>query len=364
MKIVLKQSSKKLGNTMLRPLSKYYNIVLLLMMLVSANTFAQKKGLFSKKNVLNQYATVGIGGGSSHYFGDLAPYSKFYYGLYTNVRWNGSVNYTRYLNANTAARISYSYVRLYGDDYTFAARNLDKFASNYIRNLSFRNDLQEFTLSGIFNILPQYGNGAKGRGKIVPYAAVGIGIYGHNPKARGPVGFDPASGLPVKAPWEALKPLNTSGQGIPGSPVKTYSLVQPVMPIALGLRVKINSNFDFTAEAGLRLTPFDYLDDVGGNIYPSKSSMISNYGNDAAAFSHRAGEYFPANYKGSNRVIKLYDAASLLGFSTAVITPSINAGVIHPYSSARGTKTVDSYILTQFTLSYVLSNNIKCPVIK
>jgi hypothetical protein len=94
--------------------------------------------------------------------------------------------------------------------------------------------------------------------------------------------------------------------------------------------------------------------------------MVSNYGIDAAAFSHRAGEYFPANYKGENRVTKLYQAASKLGFSSAVISPSIDAEVIHPYSSTRGSqiKTIDSYILTQFTLSYVLSNNIKCPVIK
>lgn len=348
---------------MLKPISKYYNIVLVLMMIVSANTFAQKNGLFSKKSVLNQYATVGIGGGSSHYFGDLAPYSKFYYGIYTNVRWNGSINYTRFLNANAAARVSYTYARIYGDDNTFASRNLEKMAANYVRNLSFRNDLQEFTLSGIFNILPQYGKGAKGRSNIMPYGAIGIGIFGHNPKARGEVGFDPATGLPVKAPWEALKPLNTSGQGIPGSTVKTYSLVQPVLPIALGLRVKINSNFDFTAEAGLRLTPFDYLDDVGNTTYPSQSLMISNYGNEAAAFSYRAGEDYAAN-SGDLRLQNFIQAASQLGFSTTGIAPSTNAEQIYPYSSQRGTKRIDSYILTQFTLSYVLSNNIKCPVIK
>jgi hypothetical protein len=348
---------------MLKPIIKYYNIILVLMMIVSTHTFAQKNGLFSKKNVLNQYATVGIGGGSSHYFGELAPYSRFYYGIYTNVRWNGSINYTRFLTANAAARVSYTYARLYGDDYTFASRNLEKMSANYIRNLSFRNDLQEFTLSGIFNILPQYGKGAKGRSNIMPYGAVGIGIYGHNPKARGVVGFDQNTGLPVKAGWESLKPLNTSGQGIPGSTIKTYSLVQPVMPIALGLRVKISSNFDFTAEAGLRLTPFDYLDDVGNTGYPPKTLMIANYGPEAAAFSYRAGEDYAAN-SGDLRLVNFIQAASQQGFNTAGIAPSTNAEDIYPYSTLRGSKRIDSYILTQFTLSYVLSNNIKCPVIK
>ncbi len=350
---------------MLKPISRYYSVVLVLMMLVAGSSFAQKNGLFSKKNVLNQYATVGIGGGSSHYFGDLAPYSKFYYGLYTNVRWNGSINYTRFLTANAAARVSYTYARIYGDDYTFAKRNLEKMAANYVRNLSFRNDLQEFTVSGIFNILPQYGKGAKGRSNIMPYGAIGIGIYGHQPKARGPISFDPNTTLPVKSPWVALKPLNTSGQGIPGSTLKTYSLVQPVMPIALGLRVKINSNFDFTAEAGLRLTPFDYLDDVGSTTYPSKSLMISNYGNQAADLSYRAGEDNPANYPNVLRTQYFIQAISQLGYNIPSPAPSVNAEQVYPYSSQRGNnRKIDAYILTQFTLSYVLSNNIKCPVIR
>jgi hypothetical protein len=237
-------------------------------------------------------------------------------------------------------------------------------STNYIRNLSFRNDLQEFTLSGIFNILPQYGKGAKGRSNIMPYGAIGVGIYGHNPKARGVVGFDAITSQPVKAPWEALKPLNTSGQGIPGSLVKTYSLVQPVMPIALGVRVKINSNFDFTAEAGFRFTPFDYLDDVGNTGYPSKSLMIANYGPEAAAFSYRAAEAYAANTR-ENRLTNFYTILIARGVDPAGKAPENYSEEILSYSSPRGNKrNIDTYILTQFTISYVLSNNIKCPVIK
>lgn len=349
---------------MSKSISKVYNFLFVVLLLSASQSFAQKKGLFSKKNILNQYATVGIGGGSSHYFGDLAPYSQFYYGLYTNVRWNGSINYTRFLTSNAAARVSYTYARIYGDDNTYAARNLDKMSSKYIRNLSFRNDLQEFVVSGIFNFLPQYGKGAKGRSNIMPYGAIGIGFYGHNPKARGSIeDFDVITGKPIKKPWEALRPMNTSGQGIPGSTVKTYSLVQPVLPIALGLRVKINSNFDFTAEAGLRLTPFDYLDDVGDAAYPSKSSMITNYGNEAAAFSYRASEDYAAN-SGILRNKTFVQAAAIYSPSIGASSPSVSAEEILQYTEKRGYKRIDSYILTQFTLSYVLSNNIKCPVIK
>jgi hypothetical protein len=136
------------------------------------------------------------------------------------------------------------------------------------------------------------------------------------------------------------------------------------MPIALGLRVKISSNFDFTAEAGFRLTPFDYLDDVGNTSYPSKSLMVSNYGPEAAAFSYRAGENYPANVLGVTRIQYFTQAISQQGFNIASPAPSENAEEVYPYSSVRGSKRIDSYILTQFTLSYVLSNNIKCPVIK
>ena len=135
------------------------------------------------------------------------------------------------------------------------------------------------------------------------------------------------------------------------------------MPIALGLRVKINSNFDFTAEAGFRLTPFDYLDDVGHTGYPSESSMKANYGDEAAAFSYRAGESYAANTR-ENRITNFYPAMLALGLNPDGKAPETNAEEFYPYSSMRGSKRIDSYILTQFTLSYVLSNNIKCPVIK
>jgi hypothetical protein len=201
----------------------------------------------------------------------------------------------------------------------------------------------------------------------MPYGAVGIGIYGHNPKARGAITtqFDPITNEPILQGWEALKPLNTSGQGIPGYTLKTYSLVQPVMPIALGLRVKINSNFDFTAEAGVRLTPFDYLDDVGNTSYPSKSLMVSNYGPEAAAFSYRAGEDYAAN-SGNLRLVNFIQAATLIDPNVDLnnLAPSNTPESVYGYSRMRGSKRIDSYILTQFTLSYVLSNNIKCPVIK
>ncbi len=320
---------------------------------------AQKKGLFSKQNVVNQYATVGIGGGTSHYFGDLAAYKYFYYSLYTNVRWNGSINYTRYLTPKMAARVAYSYARIYGDDFTFSQRNLDKLSEKYLRNLSFRNDISEFTLSGLYNILPQYGKGAKGRNSFMPYAALGIGIISNNPKARTP--YDPATN--TFGPWESLKQYRTSGQGLPGYS-KPYSSVALVMPLALGVRVKLGNNFDFTAEAGLRITPSDYLDDVGGNKeYPSAASL-NVYGPLSSKLSYRADELFSAS-TGKSRLFNFISIAEgEFGLPPGGLSPIDNAKDIYEYTTKRGTLKPDSYILTQFTISYIISNNVKCPVIK
>jgi hypothetical protein len=95
-----------------------------MVLLVMQKNFAQS-GIFSKKNKLNQYSTVGVGGGSSHYFGDLSPYRYFYYGLITNVRWNATINYTRQLSPQIAARVGFTWARIYGDDYTFSQRNIE-----------------------------------------------------------------------------------------------------------------------------------------------------------------------------------------------------------------------------------------------
>jgi hypothetical protein len=342
-------------------MNKYKFFILILISLVHLKGFSQK-GLFSRQKVVNQYATVGIGGGSAHYFGDLAPYRQFYHSFYTNVRWNAGINYTRFLTSNVAARVSFNYARLLGDDYSFSQRNLEKMDDLFLRNLHFRNDIQEFTLTGLFNILPQYGKGPKGRSNIMPYVGVGIGLFGHNPKARPQAEFNSATGTLERQNWTALKQYRTTGQGLPGSTAKSYSLVQPVMPISIGLRVKINNHFDFTAEAGLRLTPFDYLDDVGGGTYPAKGLLAGTIGPTAEALSYRATEDYHA-LSLENRISLYQQVASLKGQTVGGSTiPSLNAENIYNHTNQRGnSRRPDSYILTQFTISYILSNSIKCP---
>lgn len=334
-----------------------------LVLLATSENFAQS-GIFSKKNKLNQYSSVGIGGGSSHYFGDLSPYSYFYHGLSTNVRWNATVNYTRQLTPQFAARVGFTWARIAGDDYTFSQRNMEKLYQMYLRNLHFRNDIKEFSLTGLFNLLPQYGKGQQGRSRFMPYSFLGFGFYGHNPQARDVATVDPATGAVTLGAWTSLKDKQTSGQGINDTYPKAYSLIQPVFPVGLGIKMKLNEKFDISAEGGLRITPFDYLDDVGKSDFPNPNDLaaISPLG---AIFANRAGEDYSAT-KGTSRINEFSDIAINKLGAAGSPTPSTNGTTLFGYSanSARGTGKWDSYFVAQITISYILSSNIKCPPIK
>lgn len=331
-----------------------------------AQQTAKAQGLFSPQKVVNQYTTVGIGGGSSHYFGDLAPYRYFYTSLYKNVRWNGTINYTRYFTPQAAARVQFTWARISGDDYTFAKTDLDKLWRNYVRNFHFRNDIKEFTISGVFNILPQYSKGPRGRSTFMPYFTVGAGFYAHNPQAYLPTTL--ATGAKTKDNWISLRDQKTAGQGLPSNPNKPYSLVQAVVPVGLGFRYKINEKFDFTIEGGLRLTPFDYLDDVGNDPYADPNELSRNFGTISSALGERSAEVIHSR-TGTNRLPELLqiagDPTKVNGIVTSPLNPAVFSSVEgFGAGTNRGSARKDSYFLTQFTISYIISNKIQCPVIK
>ena len=330
--------------------NKIYFITIAIAFLLPPTAFGQFSELFKKSS--DSYSTVGFGGGSSHYFGDLSPYRTFYYGVYSNVRWNGTINYQVNLNPRLSARAAFSYVRIFGNDATYGwDLGDDKLKSNRLRNLHFRNDLLEFTLMGLYSFIPL--DQKKQRNAPLqwsPYIGIGIGIASNDPKARGSIqgqsgniNFDQNGKVYTRA-WESLRSKMNEGQ------TRVYSSVVPVFPLSLGIRTQLNQNWILSLEGSLRLTFSDYLDDVSGGNYT------------AGEFSYRAAE----DYYALSGKPRMADFKKALGNATAAdIYPSVVArSEVNP-TGARGNwgRLQDSYIVTQITLNYIITSRVKCPPI-
>lgn len=330
--------------------NKIYFITIAIAFLHTSFAFGQFSDLFKKSK--DSYSTVGIGGGSSHYFGDLSPYPTFYYALYSNVRWNGTINYQIHLNPRFSARAAFTYARIFANDATYGWSFSDshpRVQKARIRNLHFRNDLMEFTAMGLYTFIPLDEKKIRNSGlQWSPYAGIGIGITSNDPKARGNiqdaagnVRFD-QNGNAYVQPWESLRSTMNEDRS------KIYSSIVPVFPIAVGVKTKINQNWILSLEGSLRLTFFDYLDDVGGGNYTaSELSYRADEEYYALSGKPRTADYRKA--VGDNTVFPI-------GHATSQVDPT----------GARGSRGVlkDSYIVTQITLNYIISNRVKCPPIQ
>jgi hypothetical protein len=296
------------------------------------------------------FSTISFGGGSSHYFGDLAPYSYPHLVLLTTPRWNGTVNYALNFNDRFGVRASFTYARLVGDDYTFSKWNIQKFTERQFRNLHFRNDIKEFTLISTINLTPLYNRNYLVRRTFVPYLLFGLGLYYHSPQAR------IATNTPEKGNWYSLGGLRTGDQ------LKPYSKVQMVAPLGMGLKFRINQDFDLNIEGGLRITPFDYLDDVGTREYVNPAAASDP---KQAAFSNRSTEDFAAR-TGENRGTYFQQAASFVGKSISSPGAATGSNAVAGYGVSRrfASSRWDSYFLTQVTLTYYIGQKTYCPPIK
>jgi hypothetical protein len=351
--------------------SRNLNIICFLIILLVLPDSINAQGLFSRKQTANQYTTVGLGFGSSHYGGDLTPQmlKKPHFLLYKNVRWNIHGHYTRHFNPNTALRLQFSWVRLLGNDnsYTTDSKGMivTGMQSAYIRNLHFRNDVKEMTISGIFNLIPNYSKSSpRERLAFTPYITVGAGFISHQPKAKRPI-ISPDEKVKYSV---NLRDLGTEGQNLPNSTSKVYSLVVPVIPIGFGMKWKVNDKIDFSMEANLRYVFSDFLDDVGFTRYPDQATL-NNYNPESAIFSYRADEPLNA-VTGQNRfpnIQQIYEARtgnSSNGLSIQQMVSEIGYNTSSPNVLRGGTPRNDLYGTFQFTLSYILSEKIKCPVPK
>lgn len=296
------------------------------------------------------YSSVSLGVGTSSYYGELAGYRQFLKATYILPRWNVALGYTRQFTPHFAARATFTWVRIVGDDYTFNKNNLVQNLYQYARNLHFRNDLKEFAITGMYNFVAE-GRNSNYRPKWSPYVFGGIALVAHSPEARTPFSENADS----SRRWVKLQPLHTEGQGQPGYS-KPYSLVTAAIPIGFGVKYRLNENFNIGAEIGFRYTFTNYLDDVGGNY--AAPNVLQGL---AAKMGDRRQEITDARLKNATdryqKLVDLYRSRPNLqgDISDALQTSTIRGG---------GRKLNDGYLLTNFSIQYIIPGKIKCPPIK
>ncbi|MES2795671.1 MAG: DUF6089 family protein [Bacteroidota bacterium] len=292
------------------------------------------------KNNYNIYSTVGLGGGTSNYYGDMTSYKYPISTILKGTRWNLSANYTKHFSYNFAARIALSYARITGDDANYEeAEGL--YLVKYSRGLHFRNDLKEISLVGIYDFTRYRKGGYMMRPKYTPFVLGGLAIVNHNPRAR--AAADPISGA-ISNDWVKLREFDTEGQGDLGK--KQYSTISFAIPLGAGLRYKLADQLDFTIEGGIRYTISEggkYLDDVSRNYIPSSGTNPNP--SPSEMFSYRAKELYAA------RTGKLRDFSKITPPIT--VTPSGNP-------TERGNGRQDWYFFTILQLNYYIPSQIKC----
>ncbi|RIV25499.1 hypothetical protein DYU11_09385 [Fibrisoma montanum] len=298
------------------------------------------------------YSSVSFGVGSSHYYGDLAGYRRAFRATYIMPRWNVGLGYTRQFTPKFAARAMFTWARISGDDYTFNKVNPEKYLVQYARNLHFRNDLKEFSITGIYNFIPD-GRNSNARAKITPYVFGGLALLAHSPEARTPYN---ESSPDSSRRWVKLQPLRTEGQGQPGRD-KPYSLVTLAIPVGIGVRYTFNESFNIGFEIGYRYTFTDYLDDVGGNPYPEASALQGL----ALRMSDRRQEQYASRKKNiPDRYAVLRDLFNSRTDLQGPISDALQGNLPRGGDGLLN----DGYILTNLSIHYIIPGKIKCPPIK
>ena len=157
------------------------------------------------------------------------------------------------------------------------------------RNLSFRNDIKEVSLTVEAEIYERYNVGGNFRYRLdyTLYLYGGLGYYFHNPKAyyNGVINGVDYTG------WLDLQPLQTEGVA--------YSLSGTSTILGVGMFFTLDRNFRIGWKLGVRTTQSDYLDDASTNYLPEGSFANTQEGLLAAELANRTPESLP--YKNSYR---------------------------------------------------------------
>ena len=330
-------------------MKKYFFLSIVAFLLVAMAAEDASGQRFTAKK---RYNSLGVSINAMNYFGDITPESDFTSLRFSSTRPNIGVNYTMRLYPRISVRGSFAWGRITGDDAKAADPTEADNRDRNIRNLSFRNDIKELSATVIVDLFENRGNYLR-RPDLVPYAFIGVGVMHHNPKAFWPGSPELSEG------WYELQPLGTEGQNLGGDYPDPYSLVQIVIPAGLGVRYKLDRNWDISFEIGWRKTFTDYLDDVSGT-YADKGALYNADGPEAAILSDRSG-YNPESIQAGLVTQKEIDP-NVMYPNVPVGTELPSVGGFGQKGNQRGDKSdKDWYIVSGFSLNYILNPNVRSP---
>lgn len=186
---------------------------------------------------------VSLGSGTANYYGEMVNPGEF-----GTLKPNIAMGAEFYLTDRISARAELTWFQLSGDDSKADDDRVE-------RNLSFKSNNIELSLLGAVNLTPM-GLRFYQRSKLNFHVFTGIGVLYFNPKAE------------YQGKTYALQPLRTEN--------KKYSRIQPVIPLGLGARIKLDPFFNILVEAGYRITFTDYLDDASSTRYVDGALLKSD----------------------------------------------------------------------------------------
>ncbi|SHK01931.1 DUF6089 family protein [Hymenobacter psychrotolerans] len=280
-----------------------YTLALVLALpLVATEASAQQ---FSKRK---QYNSVGLTINAMNYFGDITPKPSVPSLRFGATRLNVGASFTHRFTPRISARAALAYGTITGDDSKAADPNDPDAKYRYNRNMSFRNNLAELSVVGIFDLIPNRNTYVK-RPDLVPYVFGGIAGYTGNPQGN------------RNGSWVDLQPLKTEGV--------SYDKAGIAIPFGGGVRYKVNKSFDVGLEVGFRKTFNDYLDDVS-TVYVDQSTLSS-------------------------------DAAKYFGGGNALSNTGEFANFNAPGSQRGKSDEDDWYVTTGITVNYILAPRVKSP---
>ena len=321
-------------------------VLLLIFMITLAATDADAQRFTQRK----RYGSLGLTLGASNYFGDIVPEPDFTSFRFKSTRPNVGLSYTQRYFPRVSGRVAFNWARIMGDDRLSASVDEGENAGRFKRNLSFRNDIKEISAVAIVDLFENRNNYRR-RPDFVPYAFAGIAVFHHNPKAYyengSRDGLNPANDIPTG--WYELQPLGTEGQYATGGNdyPDAYKRVQISVPFGLGVRYKLDRNWDLNLEIGWRKTFTDYIDDAS-SAWANKADILNGGGENPKA------------------AVILSDRSSETEFA-AVPDPS---GTVYTHVPGYGTfdnkkrgnnSDDDWYITTGITLNYILTPRVRSP---